>query len=81
MDWIWGRYSALLYAWIGALLLFQFVDEQPLSGPLSIFLVALGLVGWMDFFQKKSALRANFPILGHFRYFFETVRPELRQYF
>ena len=35
----------------------------------------------MDFFPKKSALRANFPILGHFRYFFETVRPELRQYF
>jgi len=81
MDWIWGRYSALLYAWIGALLLFPFVDEQPLSGPLSIFLLALGLVGLMDFFQKKSALRANFPILGHFRYFFETVRPELRQYF
>ena len=33
-----------------------------------------------DLFQKKHAILRNFPILGHFRYIFELVGPELRQY-
>jgi glutamate synthase (ferredoxin) len=33
-----------------------------------------------DLTQKKHAILRNFPILGHFRYFFESVGPELRQY-
>ncbi len=33
-----------------------------------------------DLFQKKHAILRNFPILGHFRYIFEAVGPELRQY-
>lgn len=81
MDWIWGRYSPLLYSLLGALCLLPFVEEQPLTVPLVFLLLTLGLIGLMDFFQKDSTLRANFPILGHFRYFFETIRPELRQYF
>lgn len=31
--------------------------------------------------QKKHAILRNFPLLGLFRYFFESIRPELRQYF
>ncbi|HLW49885.1 MAG TPA: glutamate synthase-related protein, partial [Sphingobacteriaceae bacterium] len=31
--------------------------------------------------QKKHAILRNFPVLGLFRYFFESIRPELRQYF
>lgn len=33
-----------------------------------------------DLLQKRHAILRNFPILGHFRYIFETVGPELRQY-
>ncbi len=40
--------------------------------------VALGLV---DMFQKKSAIRRNFPVIGNARYFFEMIRPEIQQYF
>ncbi|SHH55831.1 FMN-binding glutamate synthase family protein [Massilia sp. CF038] len=45
--------------------------------------VSLGLtvVGFTDLLQKKQALRRNYPILAHFRYFFESIRPEIRQYF
>ncbi|MEO6069968.1 MAG: FMN-binding glutamate synthase family protein [Chitinophagaceae bacterium] len=31
--------------------------------------------------QKKHAIIRNYPVIGHLRYFFESIRPELRQYF
>jgi len=40
-----------------------------------LFLVAL-----YDVVQKKRAILRNFPIIGHFRYIFEAIGPELRQY-
>lgn len=33
-----------------------------------------------DLIQRKHAVLRNFPIIGHFRYLFESVGPELRQY-
>ena len=41
----------------------------------------LTLVGILDLTQSKRALRRNYPILAHFRFFFEYIRPEIRQYF
>jgi len=41
----------------------------------------LTVVGAVDLLQKKRALRRNYPILAHFRFFFESIRPEIRQYF
>lgn len=32
-------------------------------------------------FQHKHAILRNYPLVGYFRYFFESIRPELRQYF
>lgn len=31
--------------------------------------------------QKKHAILRNFPVIGYLRYFFEWIRPEIRQYF
>ncbi len=48
------------------------------------FLIAFGVflvcVVIHDLTQKKKAILRNFPIIGHFRYLFEAVGPELRQY-
>src|SRR4051812_30608134 len=33
-----------------------------------------------DLTQKQHAILRNFPIVGHFRYWLETIGPELRQY-
>lgn len=41
---------------------------------------ALGGVAAHDLLQKKHSLLRAFPVLGHGRYFVETVGPELRQY-
>lgn len=32
-------------------------------------------------FQTKHAILRNYPVVGYFRYFLESIRPELRQYF
>ena len=40
----------------------------------------LVLVAIHDMTQKRHAILRNFPIVGHFRYWLETIGPELRQY-
>ncbi|HTH43767.1 MAG TPA: FMN-binding glutamate synthase family protein [Oxalicibacterium sp.] len=42
---------------------------------------ALLLLGIRDMRQKDHALLRNYPILAHFRYLLEAIRPEIRQYF
>ena len=42
---------------------------------------SLTLVGLWDFLQTKRAIRRNYPVIGHLRYFLEYIRPEIRQYF
>ncbi|NNK69117.1 MAG: FMN-binding glutamate synthase family protein [Flavobacteriaceae bacterium] len=45
-------------------------------------LVVLGLVAIRDIFvQKKHTISHNYPIVGHLRYFMESIGPEMRQYF
>lgn len=39
------------------------------------------LIGLVDAFQTKRAIRRNFPVIGNLRYLFELIRPELQQYF
>jgi len=48
---------------------------------LAILSGALTVVGLLDLRQKEHALLRNYPILAHFRYLFESIRPEIRQYF
>ncbi len=44
-------------------------------------LLALIILGVRDSFQKSHAVIRNFPIVGHFRYMLEAIRPEIQQYF
>ncbi len=41
---------------------------------------ALGVVVARDLTQKQHALMRNYPVIAHFRYWLETIGPELRQY-
>src|SRR5215467_8407000 len=50
---------------------------------MNILLIVLGLlitVIAFDLTQRKHAVLRNFPVIGHFRYLFEAIGPELRQY-
>src|ERR1700751_5205416 len=42
--------------------------------------LALTLLGVRDYLQTRHSIRRNYPILGNLRFFFEFIRPELRQY-
>jgi glutamate synthase domain-containing protein 2 len=51
-------------------------------GWLATFILgALAAVGVTDILQPHSTLRRIYPILGHFRFFLESVGPAFRQYF
>jgi glutamate synthase domain-containing protein 2 len=52
--------------------------------PIIWSLIVVGplvLIGYYDIFQKKHAIRRNFPVIGNMRYLFEFLRPEIMQYF
>ncbi|MDP7574893.1 MAG: FMN-binding glutamate synthase family protein, partial [Phycisphaerales bacterium] len=38
-------------------------------------------VGLWDLVQKQHSILRNYPLLGHLRFFFESIRPEMVQYF
>ncbi len=44
--------------------------------------IALVLIAIRDiFFQRQHTISHNFPVIGHIRYLFESIGPEIRQYF
>jgi glutamate synthase domain-containing protein 2 len=47
---------------------------------VGVVITLLLLLAVIDRRQRKHAIIANFPILGRFRYLFETVGPPMRQY-
>ncbi|MGB0496274.1 MAG: FMN-binding glutamate synthase family protein [Kangiellaceae bacterium] len=48
---------------------------------LYILVLPLVLIGTVDVLQNRHAIRRLYPIVGHFRYMFESIRPEIQQYF
>lgn len=51
-----------------------------MAGPL-VVAVGLTLLGLRDISQTSHSVLRNYPILAHLRFLFETIRPEMRQYF
>jgi glutamate synthase domain-containing protein 2 len=44
-------------------------------------IIVLIIVALRDIIQKRHSISHNFPIVGHIRYLFESIGPEIRQYF
>ena len=60
-------------------LILDFLSNIAWWGWILIFLI---LVAIRDiFFQKKHTISHNYPIVGHLRYWLESIGPEMRQYF
>lgn len=68
--------GALLVIGSVALWWFQFIPAW-LPAVISIIYI----IGIYNTFQKNHAILKNFPVLGYFRYFFESISPEIQQYF
>jgi glutamate synthase domain-containing protein 2 len=41
----------------------------------------IAAIGFYDLYQVKHSINRNFPVIGHLRFFFEFIRPEIYQYF
>lgn len=48
---------------------------------LFIVVAPLVLLGVYDLLQKKHTILRLYPVIGHGRFFFESIRPEIQQYF
>lgn len=75
------RYTTLMVT--AALTVLSFLMMLIWSGwfvlPLLVF-AGLLAVGLYDVTQTKHSILRNYPILGHMRFIFEGIRPEIRQY-
>lgn len=61
--------------------LFYLSSYSPIYQVLFGIVATVFVIGSVDVLQKRQTIRRNFPILGHFRYLLEMVRPEIQQYF
>ena len=72
------------YALVGAIAVTLIALAAALLDPRWLLLAGaagvVSAVGLHDLLQKHHAILRNYPILAHFRFFFETIRPEIRQY-
>jgi glutamate synthase domain-containing protein 2 len=76
------RYATWLICGLSFVASLWLLFFHPMIGAMpALILGALTALGCLDYFQTKQAIRRNYPILAHFRFFFETIRPEIRQYF
>lgn len=74
------RYSAFgLSIALAIALAFAAIWQGWLLLPAAVF-AALAVVGVFDLFQHRHAILRNYPVIGHMRFLFEGIRPEIRQY-
>ncbi|MBJ3763050.1 FMN-binding glutamate synthase family protein [Maribius pontilimi] len=46
-----------------------------------VFFGIFAFMGLYDVIQDRHAITRNYPVIGRMRFFFEKIRPEIRQYF
>jgi len=80
-SWLPARYLAfLLCLLVTALALAAWSSHGFAVHLVAVAGTVLSLVGIVDVLQRRSTLRRNYPLICHVRFFFEYVRPMLRQY-
>ncbi|MEH6565810.1 MAG: FMN-binding glutamate synthase family protein [Halopseudomonas sp.] len=75
------RYFPYLFCLVGALVTLGLTWFSLLWLLAAVPLAALAVMGTWDVCQRRHTISRNYPVLAHFRYFLESIGPELRQYF
>ena len=73
-QFVWSVAIVLLVIAIVSVFYRPILWSMALIGPLIV-------LGFRDYSQTKHAVLRNFPLIGHFRYLLEAIRPEIQQYF
>ena len=75
------RYAVWLACAVGTLL-FGFTHVAfNVGGGVALVLLFLTGLGLRDTRQRRHSVLRNYPVIGHFRFLLEFIRPEIRQYF
>ena len=48
---------------------------------LFVIILPIVAVGLYDLLQRKKTILRLYPVIGHMRYLFEAIRPEIQHYF
>ncbi len=75
------RYTAFIASVVLLVVSLLGAGVMGLSGIWPLVFLALCAVGVYDLQQSHHAILRNYPIIGHFRFMLESIRPEIRQYF
>ena len=79
------RYTSFVLCVLGLALsvasLLIFKAEPVAALTVTLLFALLVLQGVRDLRQTRHAVLRNYPVIGHLRFLFEYVRPEIRQYF
>lgn len=69
---------------VAILIAFHFILPpiyHPIHYTISAIIGVVIIIGMRDALQKRQTIKRNFPVIGHFRYMLESIRPEIQQYF
>ncbi len=75
------RQGFIISAVVFTIILFLLASYHPLLHWGFIIIGPIVLLGLYDLLQTKHTIWRIYPIIGHLRYVFESVRPEIQQYF
>ncbi len=75
------RYTALVLSRLGLLLGVGLAASHGWAWLLTLVAALLSAVGYYDLNQTRSSVLRNYPVIGHLRFLFEYIRPEIRQHF
>ncbi len=75
------RYAALTFCVLGLLVAVGAMLALGQGLAVALVFAALVAIGIRDLLQRRHAILRNYPVIGHLRFLFEYIRPEIRQYF
>ena len=75
MDFLFGRYSLMVLAFIGTVIFGLAGAFEPVFLVIALLLGFLAVIGLYDYQQKKRGVLGNYPLIGRFRFLFESIRP------
>ena len=79
--WLLMAYAVFfMITWMFSWKIMDYFLTESLQTIFFIWAVFFSLVGFYDVCQRRHSILRNYPVIGHFRYLIELVRPEIRQY-
>jgi len=74
------RYSAFIATGVLAVIFGLLINFSAWFILPALVMASFAALGIRDVIQPKHAILRNYPVIGHMRFLFEGVRPEIRQY-